>query len=417
MAIKKSYSLIFVCIVCLLISRPTNSQTMHSLIIDGDDTLPGVISGAYTTTSDLSWIEHIFPGNANGFMWSIMGGSNGGILFGQAQEIPGMASVRPMFNQPTTFFSVGAGVSINEAKTINMANLRMKHAGEIIDVGSGSGYVTLVPLVNDITALNEGENGWMINPDGSYHLIYNTRGTCVDCTLKIHLTGMSHNTPALSDRGNGMVYDEVLDITWIIDAGMARRDIGENVNWGSASQWANNLVYGGYSDWRLPSMDVNNDGVILNCLPPTTELECRDNEYAYLFNRHGVRLIAPDSFINIGTLHYWSGTENPVFPGLAYLFNLDTGFQGTTSKITVNRNAIVVRDGDILNSTLRCDLNSNESIDAGDILRVSKMATGQIPANLDCDLNNDGLGDGIISLVDLLIISKIMLGITQPLYK
>lgn len=414
MIIKNTSCLsILVFMMSLLIALPANAQSVNSLTIAGDGTLPGTIT-EYSTTSELSWISHIFPGNENGFMWSMEGGTDGGILFNHAQDISVMMTVRAMFDQPTTFFSIGTGISIDESNTIDMANLRMWHGGVIIDVGSGSGFNTLIPVVNDVTLLAAGENGWMTNQNGSYHLIYNTKGTCLDCNLKLHLTGTSVLNAALSNRGNGMIYDEILDITWIADAGLARNDIGENVDWWSATLWASNLVYGGYSDWRLPSMDVNGDGVIINCMPPTAEHECRDNEYDYLFNRHGIRVAAPGDFINIGALHYWSGTENPVFPSLAYLLNFDTGFRGTTSKITINRNAWAVRDGDV--AILRCDLNGNGEVDAGDLSQVVRMVLGNKTADLGCDLNNGGLGDGVISAADLVIVSRIALGIIPAIY-
>lgn len=153
---------------------------------------------------------------------------------------------------------------------------------------------------------------------------------------------------ALVNRGNGMLYDDVLDITWITDASLARNTHYDTLDWWVASQWADDLVYGGYTDWRLPSMDLNGDGIIVDCIPLiSTEVTCRDNEYAYLFRQYDISLDTPGDFINIGDLHYWSRTENPVYPSLAYLYNLESGFQGTTSKITINRNALAVRDGDV----------------------------------------------------------------------
>ncbi|MGJ0430089.1 hypothetical protein [Methylobacter sp.] len=59
---------------------------------------------------------------------------------------------------------------------------------------------------------------------------------------------------ALIDRGNGLLYDDVLDITWLQDANYAKTsgyDIDGKMDWGRATAWADNLVYGGYSDWRL----------------------------------------------------------------------------------------------------------------------------------------------------------------------
>jgi hypothetical protein len=59
---------------------------------------------------------------------------------------------------------------------------------------------------------------------------------------------------ALVDRGGGMLYDTVLNVTWLQDANHAKTsgyDADGRMNWTQANTWANGLVYGGYSDWRL----------------------------------------------------------------------------------------------------------------------------------------------------------------------
>ena len=61
---------------------------------------------------------------------------------------------------------------------------------------------------------------------------------------------------ALVDRGGGMLYDDVLNITWLQDANYAKTsgyDADGRMTWSSAKTWAENLVYGGYSGWRLAS--------------------------------------------------------------------------------------------------------------------------------------------------------------------
>ena len=69
----------------------------------------------------------------------------------------------------------------------------------------------------------------------------------------------------LVDRGSGMLYDTVLNVTWLQDAnhaatsgycetlGNCHPTIGPagRMNWTQANTWANGLEYGGYSDWRL----------------------------------------------------------------------------------------------------------------------------------------------------------------------
>lgn len=84
---------------------------------------------------------------------------------------------------------------------------------------------------------------------------------------------------ALLDRGGGLVYDNVLDITWLQDANYAltsdyfsqgawRNDdlpgdtpgfrVSSDGRLGSeaAIRWADRLVYGGYDDWRLPTTSL-----------------------------------------------------------------------------------------------------------------------------------------------------------------
>ena len=70
------------------------------------------------------------------------------------------------------------------------------------------------------------------------------------------LSGAAQAT--LHDRGGGMIYDDVLKITWLKDANYAKTS-GYSANkglmdWTAANTWANNLSYGGYTDWRLPTM-------------------------------------------------------------------------------------------------------------------------------------------------------------------
>jgi len=59
----------------------------------------------------------------------------------------------------------------------------------------------------------------------------------------------------LVDRGSGMLYDTVLNVTWLRDANYAKTsnyDADGRMTWTQANTWANNLNYGGYSSgWRL----------------------------------------------------------------------------------------------------------------------------------------------------------------------
>ncbi|MGA1869620.1 MAG: hypothetical protein ACMUJM_13870 [bacterium] len=67
----------------------------------------------------------------------------------------------------------------------------------------------------------------------------------------------------LYDRGGGLIYDSVLNITWLENANYVETsgydndlygyDTDGKLSWNDAMTWADTLVYGGFDDWRLPS--------------------------------------------------------------------------------------------------------------------------------------------------------------------
>lgn len=64
---------------------------------------------------------------------------------------------------------------------------------------------------------------------------------------------------ALYDRGGGMIYDDVLNITWLQDANYAKTsgyDSDGKMTRSEAVSWASNLSYGGFDDWRLPGLNT-----------------------------------------------------------------------------------------------------------------------------------------------------------------
>ena len=76
---------------------------------------------------------------------------------------------------------------------------------------------------------------------------------------------MAH--PTLWDRGDGLIYDDVLGITWLQDVTLAATEnfgvsgvissgLGEGqMTWDTAQIWIdamNAANYKGYDDWRLP---------------------------------------------------------------------------------------------------------------------------------------------------------------------
>ena len=88
------------------------------------------------------------------------------------------------------------------------------------------------------------------------------------------LAGAASAQAALVNRGGGMIYDTTLNLTWLADMNFAKTSgyaangvapestYGSNtiwtdgsMGWEAANKWADNLVYGGFSDWRLPTLN------------------------------------------------------------------------------------------------------------------------------------------------------------------
>jgi hypothetical protein len=152
----------------------------------------------------------------------------------------------------------------------------------------------------------------------------------------------------LINRGNGLIYDSDQNITWMQDANYAKTSgyngngsfpLGGAMMWGLAMVWAENLVYGGYDDWRLPTGAPNgNNG--------NTEGEMR-HLYYNLGNTAGGPLINAGPFVNLElSRSYWTSTSYTVDPNLACNISFTNGNQNHDHKVSWLY-AWAVRDGDV----------------------------------------------------------------------
>lgn len=141
--------------------------------------------------------------------------------------------------------------------------------------------------------------------------------------------------------------------------------------------WAANLTYGGFSNWRLPTINVStqNGGCVLSRTGGTDcgyNVLTANSELAYMFYENLGNVAYYDtlgngaqlgwdslntsfidaatnntvSFINLNRTVYWSGTEYALNNNNAWYFSTNLGFQKVINK-SYGFYAWAVRDGDI----------------------------------------------------------------------
>jgi hypothetical protein len=155
---------------------------------------------------------------------------------------------------------------------------------------------------------------------------------------------------AIINRGGGMIYDSTLNITWLQDANYAQtsgHDADGLMPWNNAVAWANDLVYGGYSDWRLPNADPS-CGSAFNC----TSSEMGHMFYNNLGGTAGSTIGSSHNsnyslFTNLQNSAYWSGTEDALNPPFAWDFYFLNGYHYEDNKVSNSSYAWAVRNGDV----------------------------------------------------------------------
>jgi hypothetical protein len=213
------------------------------------------------------------------------------------------------------------------------------------------------------------------------------------------VTGTAH--ASLATRGNGLLYDNVLNVTWLRDANYAKTsgyDADGQMTWNEATTWAANLVYGGYSDWRLATNTPINGSSFNNNYSPTGTTDQGFNitspksELAYMYNVNlGLKDAQSTSGVdqadhgvfgngihggqadvglvkNLQSSSYWSSAEFSPYPGEywesyffpdnAFVFETTWGNQASSYK-GFDSYAWAVRQGDSRTPTLRPTFRSS----------------------------------------------------------
>ena len=152
-------------------------------------------------------------------------------------------------------------------------------------------------------------------------------------TAAVLAFGVSFGAQAsLTPSGPLTVYDSGQNLTWTKDANLS----GTAMDWATAVTWANNLDYAGYTDWVLPTITQLATQFSTNLGEPAlksiTAIDGHNADYAL--------------FDNVLSSRYWSGSENPTYPGDVFVFRTYVGLQGSYPKDPLYY-AWAVRPGDV----------------------------------------------------------------------
>ena len=176
---------------------------------------------------------------------------------------------------------------------------------------------------------------------------------------------------ALLARGGGMIYDDVLNITWLSDANQGAGSSFDNgssttdgrMTWDNAVAWAGALVYGGFSDWRLPTTTQPDPSCGSQFEMLGFGFDCTGSELGHHFYNNlggnasesvlnqtgdsGQEMANLALFTNVQSGEYWSGTELALNPtDSAWAFYTNNGEQNGSFKFN-EYFAWAVRPGDV----------------------------------------------------------------------
>lgn len=173
-----------------------------------------------------------------------------------------------------------------------------------------------------------------------------TRSAALAAVMGIALLGLiGPAQAALISRGGGLIYDTTRNLTWMADMQYAKTSgfvADGRMTWYTALQWTHALVFGGGSDWRLPTAseidtlftdDLGNQRgqSVLNQVNDTAEQRANLALFTHVITLWG----------------YWSSTESPLDPDAALGFAPMAGYPSFEYD---KRNAIfamAVHDGDL----------------------------------------------------------------------
>jgi hypothetical protein len=165
-----------------------------------------------------------------------------------------------------------------------------------------------------------------------------------------------YSQAALYDRGNGFIYDEVLDITWLQDANYANTTNATpwyRTGWmvyDDAVAWTDSLNLAGTSDWRLPSAGENpsmgwsSDSELGHMFYNNLGNSGSVTNTTFIDGETGLSV----SFENIQNTIYWLSEELP--ENKVWTFKMEAGKMLDYASRNSGYHIWAVHDGDIANN-------------------------------------------------------------------
>lgn len=170
----------------------------------------------------------------------------------------------------------------------------------------------------------------------------------------------NHASAALFDRGNGLIYDDTLDITWLQNANYANtqgysNSINGRMNWFTAKEWADELDFAGYTDWRLPSINQSSfgfdqySGELGHMFYNNLGNQSNSNQINTSSVDGSGNIVFIENLVTAGSF-YWYSDVREDNQDKHWVFGMHNGQQGTLNN-TSTLFAWAVHDGDIATSS------------------------------------------------------------------
>lgn len=139
--------------------------------------------------------------------------------------------------------------------------------------------------------------------------------------------GLIWPSPRFTEDEDGIITDDLTGLMWRKDAGAGNR------SWSSAVSYANNLTFGGYTDWRLPNVNELQSLVNAEERYPRTWLNNQGFDYVRSADYWCSTTSATDPYVYAWILHFDNGgyVARTNKPTPRYAWAMRDGYSGTVS--------------------------------------------------------------------------------------